>query len=64
MNEYKKPYLILFNAITDATRKINENDIFMAEQILIKAQVDAEEAFIEANDEAITFLEITHNNNL
>ena len=43
MNEYEKPYKILFNAVTDA---IKTRDFETAKGILILAQVEAEEAFV------------------
>lgn len=51
MSEYKKSYLILFNTITDAIRKIDDKEYFEAKLMLIKAQIDAEEAFIEADEQ-------------
>jgi len=50
MDEYRKPYLILFNAITDALKKLENDDFEEAEKLLIQAQIDAEEAFITARD--------------
>ena len=47
MDEYKKPYLILFNGITDALEKIDLQDYDRAKEILIQAQQEAEEAFIK-----------------
>ncbi len=46
MEEYKKPYLILFNGVTDALKKIDQQDYGSAKGILIQAQQEAEEAFI------------------
>ena len=46
MSEYKKSYLILFNTITDAIKKIDDKEYFEAKLLLTKAQIDAEEAFI------------------
>ena len=43
MNEYEKPYKILFNAVTDA---IKTKDFETAKGLLILAQVEAEEAFV------------------
>ena len=45
---YKKMYLILFNAITDA---IKENDIQSAKNILITAQQKAEEICLDSDEE-------------
>lgn len=46
MDEYKKPYLILFNRITDALEKLTQLDYEGAKEILIQAQQEAEDAFI------------------
>ena len=43
MSEYEKPYKILFNAITDA---LKQKDFETAKGLLILAQIQAEEAFI------------------
>ena len=51
MSEYKKSYLILFNTITDAINKIDDKAYFDAKLMLIKAQIDAEEAFVEADEQ-------------
>ena len=48
MSEYEKPYKILFNAVTDA---IKTRDFETAKGILILAQVEAEEAFINFEEE-------------
>ena len=45
---YKKMYLLLFNAITDA---LETNDFSKAEIILKQAQIDAEEIYISQNEE-------------
>lgn len=47
MDLYRKAYLLLFNAITDALR---EKDIRTVERLLLQAQRAAEEIFM--NDEA------------
>ena len=44
MNEYKKPYYILFNACTDALAALEEQDFGRAGRLLRRAQADAEEA--------------------
>ena len=46
MDEYKKPYLILFNRITDALEKMDRQDYDSAKEMLIQAQQEAEKAFI------------------
>ncbi len=47
MVNYKKLYLRLFNAITDAI------------EILQKAQIDAEEAYMDAGDDEINLTKVT-----
>lgn len=47
MSEYEKGYLILFNSVTDALNAINKGNFFLAKEILINAQIDAEQEFIE-----------------
>lgn len=46
MDEYKKPYLTLWNAVTDALEQLNRQDYRCAEETLLKAQQDAEEIYI------------------
>ncbi len=48
MPDYKKMYLHLFNSVTDALAALAERDPERAERILKKAQIDAEETYIEA----------------
>ena len=45
MNLYRKAYLLLFNAITDA---LKEKDINTIKFLLMQAQKDAEEVFMNA----------------
>ena len=47
-DEYKRPYLILFNFITDALAEIEQNNFGKAHDILVAAQCTAEEAFLSA----------------
>ena len=47
---YKKPYLLLFNRITDALSALNIGRSDQAQQILIQAQRDAEELYISSAD--------------
>ena len=47
---YKKLYLHLFNAVTDALERLRRQDAASAQQILIKAQQDCEEIFISGRD--------------
>lgn len=46
MDEYKKPYLTLWNAVTDALEPLNRQNYRCAEETLLKAQQDAEEIYI------------------
>lgn len=46
MQIYKKAYLKLFNAITDALTALDSPDIDSAKAILMSAQQTAEELFI------------------
>lgn len=48
MNEYEKPYKILFNSITNA---LEQDDAKIIKEILILAQIEAEEAFISFSEE-------------
>lgn len=50
-NDYKKPYLILFNAITNALDAMARMNFGRARDILEDAQRNAEEAYISATDE-------------
>ena len=45
---YKKMYLILFNAITDALEAIKAQNFGTAADTLIRAQQDAEEVYLSA----------------
>ncbi len=45
---YKKMYLLLFNAISNA---LEENDIIKIKKILTAAQTDAEEICMESDEE-------------
>ena len=45
MDEYKKPYLTLWNAVTDALEQLNRQNYSCAEETLLKAQQDAEEIY-------------------
>ena len=50
MTDNKTLYTTLFNAITDATRKILQNDSPAALEILLDAQVQTEEEYIEKDE--------------
>ena len=51
--DYKKMYFHLFNAITDALGDMENGDPSAAEQRLIRAQQEAEEMYINADDESV-----------
>ena len=46
MDEYKKPYLTLFNSVTDALEALERQNYGTAKEILIHGQQTAEEIFI------------------
>ena len=48
MPDYKKMYLLLFNAITDALENLSDNNYGAARDLLIAAQQQAEELYINA----------------
>ena len=48
MEEYRVPYLILFNRVTDALEALEKDGTADIRDMLIRAQREAEEAFIEA----------------
>lgn len=50
MDEYKKPYLTLFNGVTDALAALGRGEIALAQALLMKAQAAAEAAFIEETE--------------
>ena len=50
MPPYKKMYLHLFNAITDALRDMEREDYAHAQKILTTAQRWAEDRYIEAGE--------------
>ena len=47
MEEYKAPYLHLFNAVSDAIAALEMQNYGFAKELLIKGQQSAEEIFIE-----------------
>ena len=51
MENFPKYYTLLFNAITDAIEDIDRKNYGVARARLVKAQQDAEEAYLEAGDE-------------
>ena len=48
MPDYEKMYLLLFNSITDALEALEDNDIKKAQLILKRAQITAEDEYIES----------------
>ena len=48
---FKRMYLVLFHGITDALRALERGDAAQARSILIRAQRDAEELYIEGTGE-------------
>lgn len=46
MSEYQKPYLILWGAITDALKKLEDQNYGLARETLLNGQKEAEEAYI------------------
>ena len=50
MPDYEKLYHLLFNAITDALFQIEAGSLETARFLLIRAQQEAEEIYIEAGE--------------
>jgi len=48
--EYQKAYYLLFNAITDALAAMEQQNFGQARQLLISAQQQAEEIFLEEEE--------------
>lgn len=48
MPDYQKLYTTLFNSITDALREIDALEIAKAKQLLMEAQQQAEEQYMDA----------------
>ena len=53
-DEYKKPYHILFNGVTDALAALEECNYGTVKALLIQAQQQAEEAYISEGTDAGT----------
>lgn len=51
MTDYKAMYLLLFNAITDALEKMDEQNYGEASALLIAAQQKVEELYMDSDDE-------------
>lgn len=50
MEDFPKYYTRLFNGITDAMEALKEQDYIKAQDILLRAQQDAEEMYLEDGD--------------
>ena len=48
---FKQMYLLLFNRISDAIEALQRGESAEARAILMRAQLDAEELFIEGTEE-------------
>lgn len=51
MDSYKRLYTLLFNHITDALEQLDRGRFQLAEEILVSAQQEAEEMFIDQADD-------------
>ena len=51
MLSYKKMYFKLFNSLTNAIEEINNNNYGKAKDIMINAQIEAEEEYISSGEE-------------
>lgn len=51
MDNFPKYYTRLFNGITDAIEALRQQNYIQAEDLLIRAQQDAEEMYLEDGDE-------------
>ena len=51
MESFPKYYTLLFNAVTDAIEELDQSNYGAARSRLVKAQQDAEEAYLAAGDE-------------
>lgn len=50
METYKAMYLLLFNAVTDSIEALTAQNFGQAKEILIQAQQDAEEYYLESGE--------------
>ena len=48
---FKRMYLLLFNRISDALEMLERGDTARARTVLIRAQQDAEELYMEGTEE-------------
>ena len=49
MEDYKKPYLILWSSCTAAVSALERQNFGLAKEILLRAQQEAEEAYLASN---------------
>ena len=49
--DYKKMYLTLFNAVTDATEELAKLNIGNAKSILVAVQAKCEDMFLDCGDD-------------
>ena len=52
MENFPKYYTLLFNAVTDAIEDIDQKNFGAARARLVKAQQDAEDAYLDAEEAA------------
>ena len=52
MENFPKYYTLLFNAVTDALEDIDQKNFGAARARLVKAQQDAEDAYLDAEEAA------------
>ena len=52
MENFPKYYTLLFNAVTDAIEDIDQKNYGAARARLVKAQQDAEDAYLDAEEAA------------
>ena len=50
MDEYKKPYFVLFNSLTDIAEEIEKQNYGRAKQLIEEAQQQAEEMYISMEE--------------
>ena len=48
---YKKGYFMMFNAMTDAMKAMEEQNFGQAKAILCQAQINAEETYLQETDD-------------
>ena len=51
MPDYQKLYALLFNAVTDAVRELDALNVGRARELLVAAQREAEERYIEGEED-------------